>query len=77
MKYDEFIKQYGKQKVKFSYYYKYSFTFKNDNGLSVRVGGSSDDIYRFSVDVDKEYFVSELEPNSATLNGENLFDWDW
>ena len=75
MKQEEFIKKYGEEKVKFSSYYKYSFTFKNEKGLSISVGGDSDDIYRFDVDADKEYLVSALEPMSASLNDESLGYW--
>jgi len=75
MKQEEFMEKYGGEKVKFSSYYKYSFIFINEKGLSISVGGDSNDIYRFDVDVDKEYLVSDLEPNSACLNGESLGYW--
>ena len=68
---EEFIKQYGEEKVKFSSYYKYSFTFKNEN-VSVCVGENADDIYRLEVDADKEYLVKDLDFNGALVNGEYL-----
>ena len=74
MEYKEFIKKHGKEKVKFGSYYKYMFSFENDSGLYVSVGGDADDIYRLDVDADKEYLVSDLEPNYASLNGETIFD---
>lgn len=53
---EEFIAKYGDVKVTFDCYYKYTFSFSGtcDNGYAifVDVGGSSDDIYRFSVGSD-------------------------
>ena len=76
MEYGEFIKKYGKEKVKFASYYKFSFCFKNEEtGLSVSVGGNADDIYRLEVEPGKEYTIAELQPYSAYLNDENLGCW--
>jgi adenylate cyclase len=66
---EEFMKVYGKEKVKFSSYYKYTFTFKgkNSNGhnISISIGGNHDEIYRQDVDADKDYMIAELEPYSG------------
>ena len=75
MKYKDFMAEYGDEKVKFSSYYKYSFTFKNDN-LKVTVGGNADNIYRFDVSAEAEYSISELEPIAAFLpDGSCLGYW--
>lgn len=76
MTYKEFIDKYGDEKVIFSEYYKYTFTFKNKSGLCICVGGCGDDIYRFDVVAGKEYSVGCLMPCSASLGGENLGFWD-
>lgn len=34
---------------KFSYYYKYTFTFTADDGEQIEAGGGAEDIYRASV----------------------------
>ena len=73
--YKEFLKEYGSEKVKFSSYYKYSFMFRNDKGLLIKVGGNSSDIYKLTVNPIHEYLVSELEPITAWLNEEKLGDW--
>jgi len=76
LSYKEFIDKYGQVKVKFSSYYKYSFSFSNEEmNLSVSVGGNHDDIYRMEVEADKEYTISELEPSSASMNSEYIL-WD-
>lgn len=60
--YEQFIEKYGDSKIRFSFYFKYSFYFKNiDNSLAIVTGGCADDIYRYEVDADKEYLVSELK----------------
>ena len=50
---EEFIAKYGDVKVKFAYYYKYTFTYagtcKDGNAIYVDVGGDSDDIYGLDV----------------------------
>lgn len=45
---EEFITKYGKSLVKFEEYYKYSFTYSNDE-IKIKVGGDSADIYRASL----------------------------
>ena len=47
-------------KVKFNSYYKYRFTFANDDGYVASVGGIGDEIYRSEVIVDKEYTIQQI-----------------
>jgi hypothetical protein len=70
--YNDFLKEHGDKKVTFNSYYKYCFTFVGDEGLVVSVGGHHDDIYKMEVIKDKEYTVSELEPDFASLNDKVL-----
>ena len=72
---EQFVEKYGEGKVKFSSYYKYTFIFTNGKGLSLSVGGDSDDIYRFAVEIDKEYTIKEFCPTCAYLDGESLGYW--
>jgi len=71
----EFIAKYGNRKVKFSSYYKYSFTFVDGKGLTIRVGGDRDDIYRFSVTANEEVMVSTLDPFSGECGEDNFYDY--
>lgn len=68
---EEFYEKYGDVKVKFSSYYKYTFTYTGnlpDGGrISVNWGGNSDDIYRFDVDADSEETISILYPYAGTV----------
>jgi hypothetical protein len=63
---DEFYEKYGDVKVKFSDYYKYTFTYTGnlpDGGrISVEYGGNADQIYRHDVGADCEETVSSIEP---------------
>ena len=67
-------------KLKFSSYYKYSFSFVGEtaDGLNfyVSVGGSADDIYRFDVSADKVETLKSLDPNyiSVKKNGEVIHE---
>ena len=76
MTYKDFIAKYGMERVKFSSYYKFSFTFISEDKLLVGVGGSADDIYKLDIGADKEYTVAELEPEWAYLVEECLSD-EW
>jgi len=62
---EEFCKKYGDVKVKFSSYYKYTFTYTGnlpDGGrISVDCGANGDDIYRFEVGADCEEIINSLE----------------
>ena len=72
----EFVEKYGNVEVKFSHYYKYTFSFsgKTDDGANIHVsyGGNHDDIYRFSVDADRGLLIEDLYPNAGVVerNGE-------
>lgn len=51
--------------LRFSHYYKYTFTFtgRTDDGYKVTCwyGGSSDEIYRYDVDAEREYLFGDLD----------------
>lgn len=67
---EQFLEQYGDVKVKFSSYFKYTFTFvgktKDKTTITLFVGGNSDSIYREHVVANKEYTVRELEFSYAS-----------
>jgi hypothetical protein len=67
----EFIEKYADVKVKFSEYYKYTFTYTGslpDGGkISVDYGGNGDDIYRHDVSADKEETVDSLCPYAGVV----------
>lgn len=67
----EFYDKYGAVKVKFSSYYKYTFTYTatlpDGNRLTCGYGGNSDDIYRHEVGVDSEETVSSLQPHTGAV----------
>lgn len=67
---DEFYEKYGDVKVKFSDYYKYTFTYTGnlpDGGrISVDYGGNAEQIYRHEVSANCEETVSSIEPYSGT-----------
>ena len=62
---EEFYEKYGNMKVKFSSYYKYTFTYTgnlpNGGRISVDCGANADDIYRFEVGADCEETINSLE----------------
>lgn len=66
---EEFLEKFGKEKVTFSSYYKYTFTYSciTDDGLLIVVhtGGDSDGIYRKEVLADEEYTIESLSPFSG------------
>lgn len=67
----EFYDKYGSVKVKFSSYYKYTFTYAatlpDGSRITCGFGGNSDDIYRESVNADSEYTVAELQPHVGSV----------
>lgn len=68
----EFMEKYGNVMVKFSSYYKFTFTFRGEaeNGkklVVVKVGGNSDDIYRQEVSNDSIESVNNLQPYSGSV----------
>ena len=80
MDWDEVLEKYGDVKVKFSSYYKYTFTFegKTEKGEKVVcfVGWTADDIYRFSVNT-KEITIRELEPDEILVNDKVVWTDRW
>jgi hypothetical protein len=72
MNYNEMIEKYGKEKVKFSSYYKFTFYYSNEN-LAIACGGNSENIYRDSVVAGREYTVRELGPYLVEVDGEEVF----
>jgi hypothetical protein len=78
---DSIIEKYNDLvKLKFSSYYKYSFSFRGntEDGLEIyaSVGGSADDIYKFSVDANTEETLKSLLPNyiSVKKDGQMLHE---
>lgn len=66
----EFMNKYGDVDVKFSSYYKYTFTFTGefDGGVVlVEVGGGSSDIYRMEVCSGLSESVGGLDPYSGSF----------
>lgn len=80
---EKIIEQYGNVELKFSSYYKYTFTYvgiceKTGATVSADYGGDFDDIYRFEVDADVTYRLDRLEFDviNVSKNGETLASWD-
>ena len=75
MTHEEFYEKYGDVKVKFSGYYKYTFTYTGelpDGGrISVEYGGNADDIYRHDVSADCEETVESIEAFCGTAYDAN------
>lgn len=67
----EFYDKYGSVKVKFSSYYKYTFTYAatlpDGKRLTCGYGGNRDDIYRYKVDADSEETVRSLQPYEGAV----------
>lgn len=67
----EFIEKYGDVKVKFSSYYKYTFTYTgtlpDGSTISIGYGGSADHIYRYEVGPDKEESVRFVYPYTGAV----------
>ena len=61
--------KFGNVLLKFSNYYKYTFTFtgRTDDGYKITCwyGGSSDEIYRYDVNAESEYSLGDLDGWSA------------
>ena len=68
---EEFYAKYGDVKVKFSRYYKYTFTYegmlKNGDAIVVGYGGNSSDIYRHEVAEGHEETLSLLYPHEGAV----------
>ena len=82
MKKEEILKQYGEVRLKFSSYYKFTFTFHgvSEDGITIvaNIGGDSDDIYRMDVYSDKEETLHTLCPNfiDVSKDGKSIATWD-
>lgn len=67
----EFYDKYGSVKVKFSSYYKYTFTYAatlpDGKRLTCGYGGNGNDIYRYKVCADSEETVSNLQPHQGAV----------
>jgi hypothetical protein len=80
---DEFVKEHFKDvHMTFTHYYKYMFTFTGykerflvsgkDYKIIAQYGGNHDDIYRFSVDINKPEKFRSLESYSYI----EIFEYD-
>jgi hypothetical protein len=67
----DFYAKYGDVKVKFSEYYKYTFTYKailpNGQILTCCYGGAADEIYRHEVTDKAEETINILQPYSGAV----------
>ena len=75
----EFYEKHGSAKVKFSSYYKYTFTYAatlpDGKTISCEYGGNNEDIYRHEVNVDSEETVNSLQPFAGSIyEGDNLIE---
>ena len=81
---EKLLDLYGETKLKFVYYYKYSFMFAGitDSGEKVTayVGGNINDIYKFEVNVGEDVKLIELGATTIFIekDGEKIASWhDW
>lgn len=75
---EEFYEKYKDVKFFFSSYYKYTFTFigeYNGKEVSVGVGGSSDEIYRFEVCADSPETIESLQPFEGMCGEDDFYDF--
>lgn len=78
----EQIMGFWEVKVKFKSYFKYSFTFHNNTGYLVHVGGIHDEIYRCSIKADTEYTIKQVFDECGGslrvyLNDNLLYEEGW
>lgn len=69
------LEKYGNAKVVFSRYYKFSFLFLGQfegEDITLRWGESAEDIYKFEVEANKEYLVSELPITKITITKDGV-----
>jgi hypothetical protein len=67
--------RYGKVKLVFNSYYKYTFTFIGESDgdiIAAHVGGDADEIYKENVN-NKPVTIEELMPYSVYVNGVQIF----
>ena len=70
LSYEELLSQYGDIELKFSSYFKYSFTFTGQIGdirIEATIGGSSDDIYRLDIDADQIMTIRMLDARMVSI----------
>lgn len=81
---EEFLEKYGEVKVKFSSYYKYTFTYEGITPDGKRItcgyGGNDEAIYRHDVDASREITINVVYPfmGSVYENGveiETFYDY--
>ncbi len=78
LNYEELEEKYGDVEVIFTSYYKYSFTFRNDDEkLTAIAGGMADDVYRFTVIADEKYKVMDLPVSAIYVDGEEVYRSPW
>lgn len=82
MKIDENFEKYKDVVLKFSSYYKYSFTFSGvaEDGAVVvaRTGGDSSDIYRYEVSNDMSLTLKDASDyNSAYITKDGVTLWEY
>lgn len=74
----EFYDKYKDVDFYFSSYYKYTFTFVGEyegKTVSIGVGGTSDEIYRFEVSSDCRESILELQPYEGTCGEDEFYDF--
>ena len=69
-------------KVKFKSYYKFTFTFSNEEGYEVSAGGISDGIYRCSIQGDREYTIEQVGDECGgslyvSKDGQIIYESPW
>jgi len=68
---EDILKKYGDTAMKFSRYYKYSFTYKgiakDGNIVVCSEGGDSNDIYRLEVIADEEQSLTHIDPSYCVI----------
>jgi hypothetical protein len=76
----EILEKYGNVPLKFSSYYKFSFSFTGEaeDGTKIKmsVGGHPDDIYREEVSCEEVRFLIDGEYNYASGWINNVMVWD-
>lgn len=74
----EFYDKYKEVDFTFKSYYKYTFTFIGEyegKTVTIGVGGSSDDIYRFEVATDCNESIESLQPYEGMCGEDSFYDF--
>ena len=78
---DEIFEKYGAVKLKFTYYYKYRFTFvgHTEDGEKVlaSIGGDSGDIYRLDIDANAVETINTIDAESVFVTKDKNIIVDW